>query len=305
MKAPLLSFKGGGSWLFRPVPSTYTTYLLRSKPTFNHGTFRALTTSSPDRSIAAPPISHEEEKHLANDFRVVPASASYFSAKPDFTDNLLELQSLLRKNQTLPVVAPGLAPRTAWKTLAQYRVLVGEPVKATKYHKILQILHRLNHIHPSLVSEDVKSSLAKYKRAINPHDHVAKVRPVDRFGRTIGLGRRKSAHARAWLVEGEGEVLVNGKPLSQAFARIHDRESTIWPLKATSRIDKYNVWALVSGGGTTGQAEALTLAVARALLIHEPALKPALRRGKLACCHPHYQNPLSIRSHSPYMGCLF
>jgi len=51
-------------------------------------------------------------------------------------------------------------------------------------------------------------------------------------------------------------------------------------LKATDRIDKYNVWALVTGGGTTGQAEALTLAVGKALLAHEPALKPALRRGK-------------------------
>lgn len=52
-------------------------------------------------------------------------------------------------------------------------------------------------------------------------------------------------------------------------------------MKATDRIGKYNVWALVEGGGTTGQAEALTLAVGKALLGHEPALKPALRRGML------------------------
>jgi hypothetical protein len=51
-------------------------------------------------------------------------------------------------------------------------------------------------------------------------------------------------------------------------------------LKATHRLDKYNIFALVKGGGLTGQAEALTLAVAKALLVHEPALKPALRRGK-------------------------
>ncbi len=56
---------------------------------------------------------------------------------------------------------------------------------------------------------------------------------------------------------------------------------------STDRIDKYNVWALVSGGGTTGQAEALTLAVGKALLAQEPALKPALRRGKqMSPCSP-------------------
>ena len=72
---------------------------------------------------------------------------------------------------------------------------------------------------------------------------------------------------------------MNGKSINQAFARIHDRESALWALKATGRMDKYNVWALVNGGGLTGQAESITLAVAKALLVHEPSLKPALRRG--------------------------
>lgn len=74
--------------------------------------------------------------------------------------------------------------------------------------------------------------------------------------------------------------MVNGKGLHAAFGRIHDRESAVWALKATQRIDRYNVWALVEGGGTTGQAEALTLGVAKALMVHEPLLKPALRRGE-------------------------
>jgi small subunit ribosomal protein S9 len=80
-------------------------------------------------------------------------------------------------------------------------------------------------------------------------------------------------------VEGTGEILVNGKTLSEVFGRVHDRESAVWALMVTDRIDKYNIWALVEGGGTTGQAEALTLAVAKGLLAHEPALKPALRKG--------------------------
>ncbi|KAI9768441.1 MAG: 37S ribosomal protein S9, mitochondrial [Geoglossum simile] len=241
--------------------------------------------SSPKRSgIAAPEISFEskdDQCDIPGYARVVPASPSYFTGKPDFTDNLISLQDLLRKYQTLPVVQPGQAPRVAWKTLAQYRLLVGEPVKAAKYHKIILLLQRLNRIHPSLLSEDVKSAVAPYRRDVNPHENVANQRSIDHFGRVVGVGRRKSSTARVWLVEGDGEVSVNGKSLTSAFSRIHDRESAIWALKATERIDKYNVWALVEGGGTTGQAEAMTLAVAKALLVHEPSLKPALRRGML------------------------
>lgn len=96
----------------------------------------------------------------------------------------------------------------------------------------------------------------------------------------MGIGRRKESTAKVFLVEGTGEVLVNGHSIVQAFPRTHDRESALWALKITQRMDKYNVFALVSGGGVTGQAESLTLALAKALLVHEPALKPALRRGK-------------------------
>jgi small subunit ribosomal protein S9 len=243
---------------------------------------RQFGSSSKRNGIAAPEISFglkDDQCDIPGHARVVPASPSYFTGKPDFTDNLIFLQDLLRKYQTLPVVQPGQAPRVAWKTLAQYRLLVGEPVKAAKYHKIILLLQRLNHIHPSLLPEDVKSAIAPYRRDVNPHENVANPRSIDRFGRVIGVGRRKSSTARVWLVEGDGEVLVNGKSLAGAFSRIHDRESAIWALKATERIDKYNVWALVEGGGTTGQAEAMTLAVAKALLVHEPSLKPALRRG--------------------------
>lgn len=227
---------------------------------------------------AAPEIDFSQRKVIAA--RVLPQSPSYFTAKPTFTDGLLALQALSRKYITLPVVKPGEAPRVAWKTLSEFRNEIGEDIKSSKYHKMIDIVHRLNHIHPSLMPPDVRDALQMYKRNINPFDNVAKPIQIDRFGRALGAGRRKSSTARAWVVEGTGEVLINGKPLTDAFGRVHDRESAIWALKATERVDKYNVWALVEGGGTTGQAEALTLAVAKALMAHEPALKPALRRGK-------------------------
>jgi hypothetical protein len=109
----------------------------------------------------------------------------------------------LRKYQLLPVVAPGQAPRIAWRTLAQYRIRVGEPVKASKYQKIIKLLHRLNHIHPSLMPQEVRDAMEEYKET-SIRTPTYRVRTVDHDGRAIGVGRRKSSTARVWLVEGEG-----------------------------------------------------------------------------------------------------
>jgi len=220
-----------------------------------------------------------EKKDSLRTLRVVPASPSYFSAKPTFTDDFLSLSALLRKVATLPVIPPAEAPKVAWKTIEQYRIMTNEPVKTARYHRMLQILRRLNCIHPALMPDEVVQAMLRYKKPNQPGDIVPKPGVIDELGRAKGVGRRKTSSAVAWLVEGEGEVLVNGKSLSEFFGRLHHRESAVWALKATQRLDKYNVFALVQGGGLTGQAEAMTLAVAKSLLVHEPALKPALRRA--------------------------
>lgn len=252
--------------------------------------FRTFTTgirTSQEPIAAAPAIDFGSEPFTGTvtedtlmRLRVVPASPSYFTGKPDYTDNLLALQDLLRKYATLPVVRPGEAPRVAWRTLTQYRAITQEPVRASRYTRIVAILHRLNHIHPDLMPADVAQAIRTYKRDVDPFANKPIPEVIDEFGRAKGIGRRKSSSAKVWLVEGDGEVLINGKTLAHAFGRVHDRESAIWALKATQRIDKYNVFALVNGGGTTGQAEALALGVAKALMVHEPLLKVALRRGK-------------------------
>lgn len=153
-------------------------------------------------------------------------------------------------------------------------------MSASSYSKILQLLNQLNKINPSFCPEEVSAAIESFER---PNiDRVSQAKPgkIDVSGRALGVGRRKEATARVWLVEGTGEVMVNGQSIVQVLPRLHDRESALWALTITERVDKYNVFALVEGGGTTGQAESITLALAKALLVHEPALKPALRRGK-------------------------
>ncbi|KAF2816143.1 uncharacterized protein BDZ99DRAFT_458039 [Mytilinidion resinicola] len=239
-----------------------------------------ISSMDPKQAEAAREKAEEEAQKLLKRLRVVPASASYFSAKPEATDDFITLDALLRKYSTLPVVPPGHAPRVAWKGIHHYKVKVNEPIGPARYARIIAILHRLNHIHPALMPEEVTTAMAKFKRDINPHDIKPRPSVIDEWGRSKGVGRRKTSSAVAWLVEGDGEVLINGQTLAQKFGRLHDRESAVWALKSTQRLDKYNIFGLVKGGGVTGQAEAMALAVAKALLVQEPALKPALRRGK-------------------------
>ncbi|KAF7544635.1 hypothetical protein G7046_g9748 [Stylonectria norvegica] len=211
--------------------------------------------------------------------RTVPTTPSYFSREPQFNDLYIRINRLLTQYHALPTLPPGAAPQTTWVKLEEMRSKLGEPIKAMHYAKVLRVAKRLNLIEPTLLPPQVKLALDDFKRDIDPFTNAPKPVAIDIFGRAVGVGKRKESTARAWVVEGTGEVQVNGKSLSQAFGRVHDRESAIWALQATERLDKYNVWALVEGGGTTGQAEALTLAVAKALVAHEPALKTALRKA--------------------------
>lgn len=218
-------------------------------------------------------------------FRVIPFSPSYFTGRPQYTDDLLHLQKLLRKYQAVPAYKPSEAPRRSWSDLEQYRQTVeGEPVPSTKYARMVNIVRRLNCIHRSMMSEEVEMAIQRFSKIIDPAANRPKPVLIDEYGRAKATGRRKSSSAVVWLVEGDGQVLVNGKTLVDAFTRPHDRESAIWPLKTTDRLDKYNVWALVTGGGTTGQAEAITMGLGRTLLAHEPLLKTLLRRGKWTFC---------------------
>ena len=211
--------------------------------------------------------------------RIVPESPSYFTGRPFFTDDLLQVEAMVRKYQTLPLLPADEVPKASWKRRDDYQSVSAETVRAARYTMLTRALSRLNLIHRSVMPDEVKKALDGYRRRVQGISSTPKPGFVDQWGRARAVGRRKSSHAWVYVMEGEGEVMINGQSITQTFGRLHDRESAIWALKSTDRIDKYNVWAVVRGGGCTGQAEALTLAVARALLVHEPALKPALRRA--------------------------
>lgn len=96
-----------------------------------------------------------------------------------------------------------------------------------------------------------------------------------------GIGRRKEATARVRIYAGQGTYLVNERPVNEYFYRnvwlIHARE----PLRATQNENRFTVTAQVMGGGLTGQAAAVSLGLARALVVADENLKKALRTAGL------------------------
>jgi len=94
-----------------------------------------------------------------------------------------------------------------------------------------------------------------------------------------GTGRRKSSAARVFLKPGTGKIIINEKPLDDFFGRETACMVVRQPLEKLGMQDRFDVVATVTGGGTTGQAGAIRLGVARALLEYDEELKPQLRQA--------------------------
>ena len=103
---------------------------------------------------------------------------------------------------------------------------------------------------------------------------------------TWGTGRRKTAVARVRIRPGTGKILINKRPVEEYFRKERDREAVAAPLEATKLMTHYDVWANVVGGGLTGQADAVKLGLARALVKAVPDAIGALRETGLLTRDP-------------------
>ena len=103
---------------------------------------------------------------------------------------------------------------------------------------------------------------------------------------TTGVGRRKCAVARVKLQAGVGNIIIDGKLLAERFPRLAYQQSISLPLRVTNTLQTFNVMARVTGGGPTGQAEAIRHGIARALLAENEELRPTLRQHGLLTRDP-------------------
>jgi small subunit ribosomal protein S9 len=168
---------------------------------------------------------------------------------------------------------------------------------------------------------------------------VRKHAPLDRYGRSYAVGKRKESAARVWMipvreppafpvpstatdsstrtsdadllapvVEDAFEpspaassrvpvtmttILVNNVPLNKFFATPTDRERVVRPLKLAGVLGVFNIFAIVRGGGTTGQAGAIAHGIAQGIVAHVPEVDTILRKGEMLpilrsySSHPH------------------
>ena len=92
-----------------------------------------------------------------------------------------------------------------------------------------------------------------------------------------GTGRRKTSTARVFLRPGTGGIVINRKPIEQAFPTEALRTQIKQPLVVTETTEKFDVLAVVSGGGVAGQAGAVRLGIARALCVFDAEMRRALK----------------------------
>lgn len=93
----------------------------------------------------------------------------------------------------------------------------------------------------------------------------------------LGTGRRKTSVARVRIRRGQGQLLINERALEDFFPSEQQRASVLAPLKSSGLRDQLNISIRVHGGGTTGQADACKLGLARALMLLAPESEAGLR----------------------------
>ena len=101
-----------------------------------------------------------------------------------------------------------------------------------------------------------------------------------------GTGRRKTSTARVFLRPGSGSITINHKPIEASFPTETQRLTIRLPLVVTETADRFDVLATNMGGGVTGQAGALRLGIARALLEYNEELRSSLRKAGLLTRDP-------------------
>lgn len=211
--------------------------------------------------------------------------------KPNAPPPSLELLAQMQ-GQDIAVVLE-MNKQRPWLKKQHMGAALGLPLKSAQYRNIITSLSELSRYSP-LVEQHLASSsksahadlaaqiaeiTEEYKRPTNASDLVGlRMRSktgVDSAGRIWANGKRKESSAMVYIApvvqsEGQketlGEVLVNGSSISTYFTRTTHREAVLHPLRLANLLGQFNIFALASGGGHSGQAGAVAHGLAKALV---------------------------------------
>ncbi|MDO5031269.1 30S ribosomal protein S9 [Corynebacterium sp.] len=129
-------------------------------------------------------------------------------------------------------------------------------------------------------TEEFTNTIGDSMAAAAPEAEVETAAPIHE-GPIQTVGRRKRAVARVRLIAGSGEIVVNGRAFDEYFPNKLHQQDILQPLTILEREGQFDIKVTVAGGGPTGQAGALRLAIARALNVYNPADRAALKKAGL------------------------
>ncbi|WP_280459173.1 MULTISPECIES: 30S ribosomal protein S9 [Nocardia] len=127
------------------------------------------------------------------------------------------------------------------------------------------------------VVEDAAAEVLDEGVVYDDAEYVEYAAPLDRPVQTVG--RRKEAVVRVRLVPGTGNFVLNGRSIEDYFPNKVHQQLVKSPLVTVERLESFDVYARLHGGGPSGQAGALRLAIARALTVANADDRPALKRA--------------------------
>jgi small subunit ribosomal protein S9 len=218
-------------------------------------------------------------------------------------------QHLWRKRQSMMTMFNGAL------TTARYRRMIAVLADLEECSRIASVAG-----HDALAEsiQPVLDLFERHDKAVVLARATRKQVPLDRHGRSYTVGKRKESAARVWMIPVREQqqqpeqpadeaddllapvvddafapspdrphvpvttstILVNNVPLNRFFPTTADRERVVRPLKLAGVLGAFNVFAIVRGGGTTGQAGALAHGIARGIVAHVPEVDPILRKGE-------------------------
>ena len=298
----------------------------------------ASPSSSSSTSSAAAPSAANSYVPVRLRPRTKPSSPSYYSGRPVYIDNLLDLEDLLRVTTRLLTQAHAIAPNSdppvsgqgnLWLSIDGLRSVIGTNLKTAQYRQLITRLNLLARYR--ILVRDHLPDFTRFEATITRYmTEAARAREmdakraasekgvIDDLGRAYARGRRKESSARVWLIPTKenqtSEMLINNQSLPAFFTRTADREAVNWPFKLTGTLGAYNVFALTRGGGSSGQAGAIAHAIANALVAMvahssppesadkaKAKVRSILSKGKHP--FPPFLVPLPIHIHITY-SCL-
>ncbi|KAK6197320.1 mitochondrial ribosomal protein S9 [Scheffersomyces amazonensis] len=218
--------------------------------------------------------------------RIVPALKTFYGGNPLHDENMNQLNAILRKYINLPTrsISDEELRNNKFISVETYRnrIQSGTRLKDKHHKELLYVLNRLRSIDVELMPKDVNEILSKYwaKSALITNSNKS-IKTLDEFGRAFAKAKRKTSRAEIYLVKGDGQILINGKSFVEYFTKDTDRKKIAYPFQVINQEGKYNIFAKVSGGGISGQTEAIMYAVSKALIIFNPLLKPRLSKAGL------------------------